>query len=216
MLVGISLRLLLDVEVADINATNIYVRKKMKEKIKKIQRWFKLQPDKELEVFHFQKDEEGKDVFYPWGCPGESYYINANQKKQLKNLIYFMRIFSIISIPIIFLYYELTHEGQYKFNWIIVLAVTAYLIIHFIIMYFFTRKFGPNIQKEDAKIKSGKGAKLKELFAITVIQIALVFLGLLYNPQDDLLKVSGLFVIVFYPTLIFFFWFRGGYIFQKG
>ncbi|MES9822822.1 MAG: hypothetical protein ABW127_00155 [Candidatus Thiodiazotropha endolucinida] len=34
---------------------------------------------KKRESFFFRKDEEGRKVFYPWGYPGEGFYVNQRQ-----------------------------------------------------------------------------------------------------------------------------------------
>jgi len=43
----------------------------------------------------FRKDEEGKDLFYPWGCPGEAFYVN---QRTFNRILIFLNIFSILFV----------------------------------------------------------------------------------------------------------------------
>jgi uncharacterized membrane protein len=46
----------------------------------------------------FRKDEEGRELFYPWGYPGEAFYVDETQKKQAVRFFYIIAVLLLLSI----------------------------------------------------------------------------------------------------------------------
>lgn len=56
-------------------------------------------PQKEEGSF-FSTDENGRDLYFPYGKPGPSYYIPANQKDKLKKIVYSVMFTLAVLMPL--------------------------------------------------------------------------------------------------------------------
>lgn len=177
--------------------------------MKRILLW--LQPDNKYFEAYFQKDNDGREVYYPWGA-GDGYYISEVQKRNLKRSQNFLFSLFFIFIFSFLIYLDNTVDNMSQYNWISVIIINICLFIICSLVFRNTRQLEP---KREANLKKLKNPIiLKDLFGLWALQVFLVSLGLLWNPDEDLLKISSLFVMIFYPTLMWFVWYRKGYIFQ--
>lgn len=176
--------------------------------IKRIIRWLSLQPDHNLESFYFQKNIDGDDVFYPWGSPGESYYVDPKQKAFLKFFEYCMVFLLLIPPFIAFIYFEHSMEGVFnKSSWIVVTPITIYLFIHFFATWFLIKNLKPNL----LSTAGSKKFRIGKFFIL--LGVGQIIFGFINLPVD--LSTVSIFVITLYSFLILFFWYRKGYILQK-
>ncbi len=184
--------------------------------MKNIKNWFVFRSEDEFEASYFQENEEGKDVFYPWGCSGDSYYIDGRQKKSLKFFLRFMVWLVLIFLPLIFLYFELSNKGLFNSNWSVVTAITVFVFIYISGVCFLLKALGMYVQKVPARYKNTTNIQLFRLiFKLGLLQLAILFVGFLYDPYDYFLWGAAGFTIIFYSVFTFFAWFKKGCLLQK-
>ena len=46
----------------------------------------------------FRKDEDGRNLFYPWGYPGEAFHVNQTQKKRIMFFIDFVKTLLMLGV----------------------------------------------------------------------------------------------------------------------
>lgn len=163
----------------------------------------------------FSKSPVGDEVFYPWGGAGERYRVNAHQKHKILVAIYAEMAAFICLTAIVFIYFDLTNRGLFSTTWVITIPVTVYMFAYCIRTYLQTRGLIPHEVKGARDEKSKKPRVLKALMIIGLLQLFYLFLGLLYNPNDFLIMIAIFYVVVLYPSLIAFIFYRKGYIFQS-
>jgi len=172
--------------------------------------WHKLKLKKKSDPY-FQKDEQGRDIYYPWGYVGDAYYISRTQKTILKvspsisGLIYFVASFFL----------GVTYHSDYSVYSIGIATLNVYILITLVFLYFYTKRMEPVKLLTPSTQAFNKNPNSIKVFSIGIImQIFFLTKGFLENPSDPLLKLSAFFVLVLHPLLIWFLWRRRGYIFQ--
>ena len=74
------------------------------------------------EDLFFRKDEEGKDLFYPWGYPGEAFYVDDKQKRKIS---LFIGLYAALIIG----YSVLAAISDAAFSWGLEVTAVWYLIL---------------------------------------------------------------------------------------
>ncbi len=160
--------------------------------------WFTLQPDKKLEAFYFAKDEQGQEIFYPWGQPGDSYYINEKQKKVFVGIYTSLLIFFLVSC--VLLYRPLEFTKYISVFGLIVLFINLALVLErgFPALYAKKLKFYKRDKKELVVLNF-----FKEMFILSSIQYACILIGLFLNHYNIFLWGAGSLITIIYPVIIF-------------
>ncbi len=160
---------------------------------------------------YFKKDEKGKEIYYPWGYAGESYYVSERQKDKLKNSFIPFGLLCLICI----LFFLITNSSLPIYSMIIITAHVSALAQN-AFLYFHIRNLEPYKSQNPHYDKGLPKPKLfKDLISSFVFFLSLVFLGLSTVPNDQSLALCGLFLMAFYPISIWLVWYRKGYIFQE-
>lgn len=105
-----------------------------------ISRWFGSKSDKKEDLF-FRKDEEGRDLFYPWGYPGESCLLGY--KKNL--LVFFFLLYLIVggAVPcvVIFCFENEILQGIGDFLPIYIMFFLVSLPLIYVVAVFLISRF---------------------------------------------------------------------------
>ena len=89
----------------------------------------------------FRKDQNGEDVFYPWRYPGEAFYINFNQLKQIKKLFMLFTAVFVLSFNLLVIF----RQDMYTFFCIYVLITTGFPIAYFCLVRILTKGLRPYV-----------------------------------------------------------------------
>lgn len=156
-------------------------------------------------------DEESRDIFYPWGYPGESFFITKKQKKLLST-------FEIKALAVIFLFSfgasELFNPKEAVFLYIAFIATVP--IFYGAFVYCFTKGLEPNAFE---KRTIGKPLVINNLFAGVGFYVLNLAAAIYFFPLVPL--ISGLLAgvsLIFTAILVFLIIFlkkTNGYILQK-
>lgn len=87
----------------------------------------------------FRTDENEKDIFYPWRYPGEAFYINLNQLKQIKKLFILFAALFILSCNLLVIF----RQDVFIFFCIYVLITTGFPIAYFCLVRSLTKGLRP-------------------------------------------------------------------------
>ena len=156
---------------------------------------------------HFQKDEQGRDIFFPWGHAGDCWYINKTQKTTLRiSYVIAVLILCISTLSLGLMTSNFSDES------VVITTFNAVLFSWVTFFYFYSKKMEEVKQKAPSIRKPELPKVLSIIFAVLMVYL---ILGFLKDPSDPLLKISALFVIVVYPLLIWFAQRRRSYLFQK-
>lgn len=143
----------------------------------------------------FWKDESGKDVFYPWGYPGEGFYVDEIEKIKI---IRFLFIFSISFILFAVIQNVAVYYGflsLYGKAWSYAVAWALFPFIYIYRMYDFSIKFDPYIS-----IKRRTPKITYILLVLLLIQLATMVAGLnAYSVVPSvifLLLINGLYLLI--------------------
>ncbi|MCB9991849.1 MAG: hypothetical protein H6867_10880 [Rhodospirillales bacterium] len=160
---------------------------------------------------YFRKDDEGRDVYYPWGYAGDCYYVTEVQKRKLKSSFNFAILFCVVGcflLPII-----TPHLAIYC---VAIVVFHATLLLWVAFFYCYSKKLEPsNAHNQIFERDHSKPKLFKDMIASLIFYLGLVLLGILGMPDDLSLLLCGIFIGIFYPSLIYFVWRRRGYIFQE-
>ncbi len=101
----------------------------------------------------FRHDLEGRNVFYPWGYPGEAFYTNNTEKKKLLAFCYF--VFSslcICSILSVFAHYNdlITLSSL---NYLLSIVCVIFPITYIFGVYELTKTLIPYVENQKTKLK---------------------------------------------------------------
>ena len=128
---------------------------------KKFSGWFLR--DKDIEKKYFGKDDSDKRIFYPWGKPGEAYYLTKQYESKFVIESFFFRIFVLITLfPTMFAVFA----GRLDINLIVVLLALLFILSGVRYFYFVRsvhRSCQPYLEPEINR-KEQKYANLKILF----------------------------------------------------
>ena len=135
--------------------------------------------NKKKDLF-FHKTEDGQDLFYPWGYPGESFIISKKYKKNIK-LLYkiLLSLFAIVGcLLVVFEYYDILNI--FSTSGILIVFMMANYLFYIISIYIFTKKL--------KSFKSVKTKKFRNFSGILVLLLPVVayFLEYVFNEIEDL------------------------------
>lgn len=90
----------------------------------------------------FRKDEEGRDLFYPWGCPGEAFHINADKKRDIRFFfgLFEIGIMSAITMGIFFFAKQILSISLFYY-WAVI--STLFSIVYIAYMAFLKKTLSP-------------------------------------------------------------------------
>jgi hypothetical protein len=113
----------------------------MMSKIKKIWNWF-LSVERN-EGFFYGEDEKGLRVFYPWGKPGEAYYISKIEEKIYNIWDGVVSVFFLI-LFLGAMYLDATKVIEsWLFNLITTLVLLGLVVYYFFYVFLINKKFKP-------------------------------------------------------------------------
>lgn len=142
----------------------------------------------------FFKSSSGLDLFYPWGYPGEAYYLDKRQKKIF--LFFVLQLFMFLAgfcASIIIFDRNAVSLLQLA---LIQLAVAAIVgsIVYILGVYFFTRKMTPYVVPKQNR----PNKNLFVIDAIIVVQLAMISVTLsdYFIAQERFLAEARLFAII--------------------
>lgn len=164
---------------------------------------------------YFQRDEVGREIFYPWGSPGEGYYVEEQQKQKLKFAMRTLFWASLLSFPVIYLFLQFASNDQHRFDWLLLVALMMYLAMYVVSAYFMTKNMVACDSRNYNLSKQRIPNLVKQLLKFTALALLIATCSWMYNPDDTIAKITLLTVSVICPLLIFFAWIRRGYIFQQ-
>lgn len=103
--------------------------------IKRIMNWLEHHGDKGF----FYKTEDGRELFYPWAIPGEAFYTDGTQKKQLNILIYSLCALFLSHI-LILIFFENQVPSQTFWKIAEFLLTLSYFPTYILGVFFITRR----------------------------------------------------------------------------
>jgi len=162
----------------------------------------------------FRKDEEGRDIFYPWCYPGESFYIDSSQKKSINVFFYiFGFLFMLANIGVTFAAkYDLI--SLFVFFCLFTIVWTVFPFTYCAYMYLVTRNLTPYIPKQ--KVMPIRSVYF--LLAVLLGQVVFTVLGIYVGHSNFsnliLLLLNGLYSLML-VYLIFLTFRNKGYYFTK-
>ncbi len=156
-----------------------------------------IKKDLEQQSGFFRIDEQGKMLFYPWGYPGESFYVEERQKKQITVFFYMVTPLFILSMMKIA---YLPRDGVAELDTSLLLFTINFfffLVVYCGFMRFFTRNLKFYIDKKKVIPKGTIQASLIFLS----LQIFFTTIGVYYNHGSPLFTcvlvlVNSLFCIL--------------------
>lgn len=153
---------------------------------------------KSLDNF-FQKDNQGKDIYYPWSYPGEAFYIN---KKQEILIILFSWILAIFFLITVFGVIYADHQNMISLSKItdcIVMSSTMLLTILYILLMYILGKFTdfyilPKDKRPPKKINKG--------WIVLCFPIYQIFLTVLSNNWISMMSIAFVMMNIAYIFFI--------------
>lgn len=159
----------------------------------------------------FRKDEEGKDVFYPWGYPGESFYINEKQKRKTAIFCYiFGFLFILFSMSPLFAASDYKIEIYTAFC-LLTIVLIVFPLVYFCYMYFLIKKLQPYIPKTKATPVNTIYALLVLLFSQILFTALGVYISSSPLAAGGLVLLNGSYVLALIFLIILTFRTKGYY-----
>jgi hypothetical protein len=164
----------------------------------------------------FRHDDEGKMLFYPWGYPGESFYVEKKHKKQIT--VFFYAITPLFILTMLNITY-LPRNGVTELDTsllFITIAFSFFLILYWGFMRFFTKNLEFYID-ENKEIPKGT---IYGLLIILVLQIIFTAIGILHGHGSllfttMLVVVNGLYCLGLISLIIATYRNKGYYLTNK-
>lgn len=148
----------------------------------------------------FRTDEQGKMLFYPWGYPGESFYIEERQKKQIT--VFFYIIASLFILSMMKIAY-LPRDGVAELDTTLLLFTLNSFFFLFVYCGFM-RLFTKNLKFYiDEKRVIPKGT-IQALLIFLSLQILFTTIGVYYNHGSPLFTWVLVFVNSLFCILLIF------------
>lgn len=163
----------------------------------------------------FQKDEKGQEVFFPWGGVGDAYYVTSAQKSTSTRILY--SIFSLmVLLPFIaMLFLDLWLGYSVKHQYPLIILANAFILVCIYFVYAFTKNLEP-YRGDAVSDYETKIPKIVSALILCAIGQVILFCSILqFISENSFIQAYGVFIVLFYPTLITFVFLRKGYIFQS-
>ncbi|MEW8547971.1 MAG: hypothetical protein AB2693_31070 [Candidatus Thiodiazotropha sp.] len=174
---------------------------KKRERTKKKRHW--LLRNEESPSLFFRKDKKQRDVFYPWGYPGEAFYINEVDKRIISRFLFTIASLLVVAHIAINLaaYYEIINpHGKiiaFEFVW-----------ITFPVCYYYkTFTLKKNLKPKENETKETPKIIFILLFILLVQFLVIAILVYAY-PKDIFFITSLLLLHIIYFTVIAYFLMR--------
>lgn len=93
----------------------------------------------------FRKDENGDEVFYPWGYPGEGFYVDEKQKRDIKIFLYLIISILFSGFVLWICTYQATNEDFNRTIFLFTVSLTIFPMSYILFTYRFCRNLKPHI-----------------------------------------------------------------------
>lgn len=159
----------------------------------------------------FRKDEDGRDLFYPWGYPGEAFNVCKTQKKQIIFVLYLM-----LAIFVIFFYatgmtYKPDNYIRSVWLWITPATVLGSLYCAYVFFLFKSRKLSPSALNEEP----GISASFRFLLAMLLGHSGFLIVTISINPNYLPFELALAFILVVYGVLCILAFKNKGFFYTK-
>lgn len=143
----------------------------------------------------FCKDEDGRDIFYPWGYPGEGFYVNQRQYKQLRFV--FWLVWGAFVSAVCIAGYTYDAENFYSGVWVWGASMTVAIFIYVVLMGGIINLARLNPSSEEGGIPSA----VKTLFYLFLVQSLILLMGVYLDPAYIWFKLVLATTAVLYAVL---------------
>lgn len=145
----------------------------------------------------FRKDEEGRDLFYPWGYPGEAFYVEENQKKRIALILYLIAIILLTDFYVAGITYNSEDYIKSVWLWISPVSILGSLYFFYVFLLYKRNKLRPKISKEI----QGVSASFRFFLAMFLAHTGILVMAIYTDPNYTPFKLALVFILVFYTIL---------------
>lgn len=159
-----------------------------------------IKKDLEQQSGFFRTDEQGKMLFYPWGYPGESFYVEESKKKQIT--VFFYIIASLFILSVMKIAY-LPRDGITELDTSLLLF-TINSFFFFVFYCGFMRFFTRNLKFYVDEKKTIPKGTIQASFIFLSLQILFTTIGVYYNHGSPLFTSMLVLVNILFCILLIF------------
>ncbi len=145
----------------------------------------------------FRKDEEGKDLFYPWGYPGEAFYVGESQKKHITFVLYFVAIIFLTDFYVAGTTYNTDNYIASVWMWISPVTVLIPLYSLYVFFLYKMEKLQLKISKETRRVP----ASFRFFLAMLLAHSGILVMAIYADPSYIPFKLALAFILAFYTVL---------------